>query len=67
VFNSFFADRQGEIDVVGIKTGMPRVAYLCEVTTHTGGMSMVRHGKDAMTQVVPAKLNRLRGFGGDVS
>jgi hypothetical protein len=40
IYNSFFADRQGEVDVVAVKpaeTGGQRIVYICEVTTHTGG------------------------------
>jgi Holliday junction resolvase-like predicted endonuclease len=57
--NSYFADRQGEVDVVAVKPGGPgeqRVVYLCEVTTHIGGMST------AAVKRVPAKLTRLREF-----
>src|SRR4051812_18720137 len=59
LYNSFFADRQGEIDVVAIKplpAGQPRLVYLCEVTTHIGGMARTTVAK------VPAKLARLREF-----
>jgi Holliday junction resolvase-like predicted endonuclease len=63
-YNNFFAERQGEIDVVGIKPALPgqrRIAYICEVTTHTGGMARVR-GKLATRDVMLAKLARLRDF-----
>lgn len=64
-YNSFFADRQGEVDVVGVKLAgidKPRVVYICEVTTHTGGMLMVRRGKDATREVILEKLERLQAF-----
>jgi hypothetical protein len=64
-YNSFFADRQGEVDVVGVKPAgvdAPRRVYICEVTTHTGGMLMMRNGKDATREVIMEKLERLRAF-----
>jgi hypothetical protein len=62
VYNSFFSDRQGEIDVVGLKEGQPRTVWLCEATTHTGGMLIVRKGKNATEEVIRDKLERLRHF-----
>ena len=59
LYNSFFADQQGEVDVVAVKpqeTGQHRLVYLCEVTTHIGGMA-----RTTITRV-PAKLTRLREF-----
>lgn len=59
LYNSFFADQQGEVDVVAVKAqdpGQPRLVYLCEVTTHIGGMARPTVDK------VPAKLQRLREF-----
>ena len=57
-YDSFFADQQGEVDVVAVKqeTGRQRVVYLCEVTTHIGVMATNTVKK------VPAKLERLRVF-----
>lgn len=59
LYNSFFADQQGEVDVVAVKpgaAGTPRRVYLCEVTTHIKGMSR------ATVRRVPGKLARLREF-----
>jgi hypothetical protein len=59
LYNSFFADKQGEIDVVAVKpqdAGRPRLVYVCEVTTHIGGMARATVAK------IPAKLSRLREF-----
>ena len=59
LYNSFFADQQGEVDVVAVKPqgpGEPRLVYLCEVTTHIGAMATNTVKK------VPAKLGRLREF-----
>ncbi len=59
LYNSSFADQQGEVDVVAVKPqgpGDPRVVYLCEVTTHIGAMATNTVKK------VPAKLGRLREF-----
>lgn len=63
-YNSFFADRQGEVDVVGLANGTNgrRTVWLCEVTTHIGGMLIVRKGQHASEEVVVAKLNRLHAF-----
>lgn len=63
-YNTFFADRQGEVDVVGIKNGHPRTIWLCEVTTHVGGMQIVRKGKNATSDVILSKLDRLHAFAG---
>jgi hypothetical protein len=62
VYNSFFADRQGEVDVVALKQGQPRTVWLCEVTTHIGGMLLVRNGKDVTERVIREKLDRLVHF-----
>jgi hypothetical protein len=61
-YNSYFTDRQGEVDVVGLRHGEPRTVWLCEVTTHTGGMFIVRNGKDVTAQVISEKLKRLHAF-----
>lgn len=59
LYNSFFADQQGEIDVIAVKPqgfGERRVVYLCEVTTHIGAMAT------RTVQKVPPKLDRLQQF-----
>ena len=59
IYNSFFADQQGEVDVVGVKpgpAGEPRTVYLCEVTTHISGMHA------PLLNRIPGKLGRLREF-----
>jgi hypothetical protein len=56
VYNNFFPDRQGEIDVVGIKGVHPRQIFLCEVTTHIDGMYA------PMAKRMTGKLNRLLEF-----
>src|SRR3954447_25159451 len=59
LYNSYFADQQGEVDVVAVKSQdaqQRRVVYLCEVTTHIGGMARTTVAK------VPAKLGRLQAF-----
>jgi hypothetical protein len=59
IYNSFFAEQQGEVDVVGVKPGEPgepRTVYLCEVTTHIDGLN------PPLIARVPGKLNRLREF-----
>lgn len=61
VYNSFFANRQGEVDVVGLELGEPRKVWLCEVTTHIGGMDLRRRERSA-EQVIDSKLSRLRDF-----
>jgi hypothetical protein len=42
VYNSFFTDQQGEVDVVGLRG---HEAIVCEVTTHIKGMQLVAPGK----------------------
>ncbi len=59
LYNSFFADQQGEVDVVAVAPGTPgepRIVYLCEVTTHIRGMARLTVGR------IPGKLARLREF-----
>jgi hypothetical protein len=59
IYNSFFSDRQGEIDLVAVKPQegrRRRLVYVCEVTTHIGGMAR------ATVPKIPAKLCRLREF-----
>jgi hypothetical protein len=59
LYNSFFADQQGEVDVVAVKPGQPGeqgIVYLCEVTTHIGGMAATT------VKRIPGKLGRLREF-----
>jgi len=56
IYNSFFADRQGDVDVVALRQGKPREVWLCEVTTHIGGMS-----RDS-TERIQDKLEQLRHF-----
>jgi hypothetical protein len=61
-YNSFFADRQGEVDVVGIKNGEPRTIWLCEVTTHIGGMLITSRGDRPQEVILREKLERLYAF-----
>lgn len=61
-YNSFFADRQGEVDVVALQHGASRTVWLCEVTTHIGGMLIVRRGQNATEQAIVEKLDRLHHF-----
>lgn len=61
-YNSFFADRQGEVDVVGIKTGTPRTIWLCEVTTHIQGMLITGRGERGQEAILREKLERLHAF-----
>jgi hypothetical protein len=56
LYNSFFAGQQGEVDVIAVRPGQPRVVYMCEVTTHICGMA----SKTALN--VPSKLKRLLDF-----
>ncbi len=61
-YNSFFADRQGEVDVVGIENGEPRTIWLCEVTTHIGGMLITSRGDRPQEVILREKLERLHAF-----
>lgn len=61
-YNSFFADRQGEVDVVGIENGEPRTIWLCEVTTHIGGMLITSRGDRPQDVILREKLERLHAF-----
>ncbi len=63
-YNSFFADRQGEVDVVGIENGKPRTIWLCEVTTHISGSGMLitSRGDRPQEVILREKLERLHAF-----
>ncbi len=61
-YNSFFADRQGEVDVVGIENGEPRTIWLCEVTAHIGGMLITSRGDRPQEVILREKLERLHAF-----
>jgi hypothetical protein len=56
VYNNFFPDKQGEVDVVGIRGLAPRLIFLCEVTTRIDGMDTKTTGR------IAGKLARLREF-----
>jgi hypothetical protein len=63
VYNTFLRDRQGEIDVVALKTGPPREVWICEVTTHVGGMLYPGNGgADGTLSKLRAKLSRAQEF-----
>jgi len=63
VYNTFLRDRQGEIDVVALKTGPPREVWVCEVTTHIGGMLYVGSGgSEGTVAKLRDKLERAREF-----
>jgi hypothetical protein len=62
VYNSFFADRQGEVDVVGLHQQDPRVVWLCEVTTHIDGMLLTGAGRAKEEEIIRRKLGRLHDF-----
>jgi hypothetical protein len=57
-YNSFLREDQGEVDVVAIKTSddRRRVVYLCEATTHIGGMNA------RTLEKLEDKLDRVRRF-----
>ncbi|MBS1895438.1 MAG: hypothetical protein JST59_29410 [Actinobacteria bacterium] len=63
VYNTFLRDQQGEIDVVALRTGPPREAWLWEVTTNIGGMLYPADGgADGTIAKLRAKLSRPREF-----
>jgi len=63
VYNTYLRDRQGELDVVALKNGNPRQVWLCEVTTHIGGMLYPgTAGNDGTTKKLREKLQRARDF-----
>ncbi len=63
VYNTFLRDQQGELDVVALKTGEPRRVWLCEVTTHIGGMLYPgTGGTDGTVKKLHDKLVRAREF-----
>jgi hypothetical protein len=63
IYNTFLRDRQGELDVIALKTGEPRRVWLCEVTTHIGGMLYPgTGGTDGTVAKLHDKLNRAREF-----
>ena len=62
VYNTFLQGRQGELDVIAVKTE-PRAVYFCEVTTHIGGLLIVGPDrKDATIERLRNKLTRAIEF-----
>ncbi len=61
-YNSFFADRQGEVDVVGIKTGTP--AHHLALRSHDAhpGMLITGRGERGQEAIPREKLERLHAF-----
>ena len=63
VYNTYLRDQQGELDVVALKTGPPRQVWLCEVTTHIGGMLYPGPaGSDGTPRKLCDKIQRAREF-----
>lgn len=63
VYNTFLRDKQGELDVVALKTGEPRQVWLCEVTTHIKGMLYPgADSTDGTAKKLSDKLGRAREF-----
>ena len=63
VYNTFLRDRQGEIDVVALRTGPPREVWVWEVTTHIGGMLYpATGGTDGTLSKLSAKVSRAKDF-----
>lgn len=63
LFNTFLPGEQGEIDVIGMKTGERRTVYFAEVTTHLGGMTY--GGTQKTIDKVRDKLTRAQRFAED--
>lgn len=63
VYNTFLRTEQGEIDVVALRTGTPRTVWICEVTTHIGGMLYPgTGGGNGTVAKLRAKIGRARDF-----
>lgn len=58
--NVHLVGEQGELDVVGVESGPSPRAWLCEVTTHTGGMN--NPSKRPATRRVAQKIERAARF-----
>jgi hypothetical protein len=63
LFNTYLAEGQGEVDVIGIRLGSPRDIYFAEVTTHIEGMSY--GGNEATVRKIRDKLLRAESFAED--
>jgi hypothetical protein len=60
LFNTFLPGIQGELDVIGIRLGIPREIYFAEVTTHIGGMTY--GGNSSTVEKIKNKLARAQDF-----
>lgn len=63
VYNTHLPGVQGEIDVVALKLGEPRVVYFCEVITHIRGVLYGTY--DRTVTKVEEKVGRARRFAQD--
>jgi hypothetical protein len=61
VYNVHTPDVQGELDVIGLKHGEPRVVWLCEVITHIRGV-LYGSGYAATVSKIRDKVGRARDF-----
>lgn len=61
VYNTHTPEVQGEIDVIGLKTGEPRTVWLCEAITHIRG-TLYSGGYAGTVQKIREKVQRARDF-----
>jgi len=61
VYNTHTPGVQGEIDVIALKQGSPRVAWLCEVITHVRGV-LYGGGYTGTAAKIKDKVERARDF-----
>lgn len=60
-YNVRTPDVQGELDVIGIQTAIPRTVWLCEVITHLRG-TLYAGGYAGTVEKIRDKIGRARGF-----
>lgn len=61
VYNTHTPGVQGEIDVIALKQGRPRVVWLCEVITHVRGV-LYSGGYTGTVTKIRDKVERARDF-----
>lgn len=61
LYNEFTGEKQGEIDVIGIKSGVQPEVWLCEVATHIAGLQYDASAEKSRAKLV-AKINRAKSY-----
>lgn len=61
LYNSFTGDQQGEIDLIGIRTGERQEVWLCEVATHIRGLQYSASAEKSRAKL-RSKIDRAKEY-----